>query len=141
MRYITRCWSSNHVGVEIHATAIFCIMNQKPNGQQRRKRQLSGIYLSVRIIFQYSNHIMQRSPSQVKGVGFRSLSCRGSWVRIPPSAPISYLFNARYSDLTLFPITSRFRGRLFLSWTTDGVWLFPLANGTLMNRAWILKGN
>jgi hypothetical protein len=28
-----------------------------------------------------------------------------------------------------------------LSWTTDGVWLFPLANGTLMNRAWILKGN
>lgn len=30
---------------------------------------------------------MQRSPSQVKGVGFRSLSRRGSWVRIPPSAP------------------------------------------------------
>ena len=30
---------------------------------------------------------MQGSPSQVKGVGFRSLSCRGSWVRIPPPAP------------------------------------------------------
>jgi hypothetical protein len=28
----------------------------------------------------------QRSPSQVKGVGFRSLSRRSSWVRIPPSA-------------------------------------------------------
>jgi peptide chain release factor subunit 1 len=33
--------------------------------------------------------LAQRSPSQVKGVGFRSLSCRGSWVRIPPSAPIN----------------------------------------------------
>lgn len=31
---------------------------------------------------------MQGSPSMVKGVGFRSLSCRGSWVRIPPSAPV-----------------------------------------------------
>ena len=31
---------------------------------------------------------MQRgSPSQVKGAGFRSLSRRGSWVRIPPPAP------------------------------------------------------
>jgi integrase len=29
---------------------------------------------------------VQGSPSQVKGVGFRSLSCRGSWVRIPPPA-------------------------------------------------------
>ena len=26
------------------------------------------------------------SPSQVKGAGFRSLSRRGSWVRIPPPA-------------------------------------------------------
>ncbi len=32
---------------------------------------------------------MQGSPSMVKGVGFRSLSCRGSWVQIPPPAPFS----------------------------------------------------
>jgi hypothetical protein len=30
----------------------------------------------------------QGSPSMVKGVGFRSLSFRGSWVQIPPPAPI-----------------------------------------------------
>jgi hypothetical protein len=28
----------------------------------------------------------QGSPSMVKGVGFRSLSSRGSWVQIPPPA-------------------------------------------------------
>ena len=32
--------------------------------------------------------LVRGSPSQVKGVGFRSLSCRGSWVRIPPPAPL-----------------------------------------------------
>ena len=31
---------------------------------------------------------VQGSPSMVKGVGFRSLSFRGSWVQIPPPAPV-----------------------------------------------------
>jgi hypothetical protein len=30
---------------------------------------------------------MRGSPSQVKGAGLRTLSRRGSWVRIPPPAP------------------------------------------------------
>jgi hypothetical protein len=35
---------------------------------------------------------MQRgSPSQVKGAGLRTLSHRGSWVRIPPPAPFSVI--------------------------------------------------
>jgi hypothetical protein len=41
----------------------------------------------------------QGSPSMVKGVGFRSLSCRGSWVQIPPPAPhrnISFLQSLFY---------------------------------------------
>ncbi len=35
----------------------------------------------------------QGSPSMVKGVGFRSLSCRGSWVQIPPPAPTNKPLN------------------------------------------------
>src|SRR4030067_2327720 len=30
------------------------------------------------------------SPSMVKGVGLRLLSCRGSWVQIPPPAPFNF---------------------------------------------------
>src|SRR3990170_5454478 len=49
---------------------------------------LAAMYLSVRVISDKSNEVLaQRSPSMVKGVGFRSLSRRRSWVQIPPSAP------------------------------------------------------
>ncbi len=49
-------------------------------------------YLSVRVILDENNvHSVQGSPSMVKGVGFRSLSCRGSWVQIPPPAPRAFV--------------------------------------------------
>ena len=37
----------------------------------------------------------------VKGVGFRSLSCRGSWVQIPPPAPKIRLISSVISSKKL----------------------------------------
>ena len=44
-------------------------------------------YLARVILLNRKFVVEQGSPSMVKGVGFRSLSCRGSWVQIPPPAP------------------------------------------------------
>ena len=48
----------------------------------------------------------------VKGAGFRSLSCRGSWVQIPPPAPelghFVSLFCKKILDLGLCGLGSEF---------------------------------
>ena len=36
--------------------------------------------------------LLRGLPSQVKGAGLRTLSRRGSWVQIPPPAPVAYGF-------------------------------------------------
>lgn len=46
----------------------------------------------------------RRSPSMAKGVGLRLLSRRGSWVQIPPSAPI-YPYNGISPNQLLFVLT------------------------------------
>ena len=37
--------------------------------------------------FRFADFVMRESPSLVKGVRFRSLSFRSSWVQIPSPAP------------------------------------------------------
>ena len=47
---------------------------------------------------------MQGSPSMVKGVGFRSLSFRGSWVQIPPPAPLRLKWKSMNKKMKLLAI-------------------------------------
>jgi hypothetical protein len=75
---------------------------------------------------------MQGSPSLVKGVEppngrracFRSLSCRGSWVRIPPPAPTNKPLNLEQyllstSTLEKYTITRRVKALKRLSRSVD----------------------
>jgi hypothetical protein len=57
-------------------------------------------------------HRVQGSPSQVNGVGLRTLSRRRSWVRIPPPA-LSKL-NQKLNELAFVKIPA----------TIQGDWLF-----------------
>jgi hypothetical protein len=54
-------------------------------------------------------HKMRGLPSMVKGVGLRLLSCRGSWVQIPPPAPLLLDFTFRMTlSLDLFMLKPLF---------------------------------
>jgi hypothetical protein len=84
---------------------------------------------------------MQGSPSQVNGVGLRTLSRRRSWVRIPPPAlqsdPIAFLLpvilklkSEGRKDSTLVPMLKRLLPRVRSPRTSTTI------NATFGNKVW-----